>query len=399
MVLLVTDIFLVLTQVLLWILVAMAARFVLLKALPKAFLGGLVLLLLVVVAGLTFFNGKPDSGILGDIWQLMSILFNPLGLLLVLLAIVWRDAEGGKLTATSKLLLRIGVASLILFSIPLVSYFMMQRAEFEAIQITQPVVTALPPGANRVIVLLGQDTTRLKLQPRQLPAPVGKERGKGNGLFSPPEPLSEGNLTLLADQSIQLTEKGSRILYAAQLFGQERGNAPLLVVTSGGYRGRDKKEGEDRNNISQAADISRFLQARFGIPAGSILTDNDSPTVQSSAANVKKLLKDKGINTGGQLMVVTSALEASRTALTFAQEFGQDGPIAVISRPTDFYTIPPKDSMDLRLAGRDLLEWNAGVADIVPSADALSASTKVISEWLTSLYYFLRGWIRPLRAG
>lgn len=398
MVLLVTDIFLLLTQVLLWILVAMAARFVLLKALPKAFLGGLVLLLLVIVAGLTFFNGKPDGGILGDIWQLMSILFNPLGLLLVLLAIVWRDAENGKITATSKLLLRIGVVSLILFSIPLVSYFMMQRAEFEAIQITQPVVAALPPGANRVIVLLGQDTTRLKLQPRQLPAPAPKQRNQGNGVFSPPEPLSEGNLTLLADQSIQMTEKGSRILYAAQLFGQERGNAPLIVVTAGPYRGREHKEGEDRNTFTQSADITRFLVGRMGIPAGSILTEGDSSTVQSSAVNVKKLLKDKGINTGGQLMVVTSALEASRTALTFAQEFGQDGAITVLSRPTDFYTIPPKESMDLRLKDRDLLEWRPGVADIVPSADALSASTKVISEWLTSLYYFLRGWIRPLRA-
>ena len=67
MVLLVTDVFLLLTQVLLWILVGLAARFVLLKALPKAFLGGLVLVLLVAVTALTFFKGAPETG-LHSLW-------------------------------------------------------------------------------------------------------------------------------------------------------------------------------------------------------------------------------------------------------------------------------------------------------------------------------------------
>jgi hypothetical protein len=91
MVLLVTDVFLLLTQILLWILVGLAARFVILKALPKAFLGGLVLALLVVVTAMTFFSGSPQPGLLGEVWQLISVLFNPLGLILVFLSVVWSE--------------------------------------------------------------------------------------------------------------------------------------------------------------------------------------------------------------------------------------------------------------------------------------------------------------------
>ena len=184
MVLLVTDVFLLLTQVLLWILVGLAARFVLLKALPKAFLGGLVVALLVAVTALTFFKGAPESGLLGDIWQILSVIINPFGLVIILLCVVWRDVEnGGKF---NKVVLRIGVASLLIFSLPIVSNFLAQRTEMEAVQIMQEA----PPlnGAQRVIVLMGQNTTRLKLRPRTESAPPEKKVDR-NGILPPPEPI------------------------------------------------------------------------------------------------------------------------------------------------------------------------------------------------------------------
>lgn len=395
MVLLVTDVFLLLTQVLLWILVGLAARFVLLKALPKAFLGGLVLVLLVAVTALTFFKGAPETGLLGDIWQILSVILNPFGLVIILLCVVWRDVEnGGKF---NKVVLRIGVASLLIFSLPIVSNFLAQRTELEAVQIMQE---AQPlNGAQRVIVLMGQNTTRLKLRPRTEAAPPEKKVDRG-GILPPAEPISEGKFSMLANLPPQLTERGDRILQAAQLFYSERGNNPVLIVSAGRRLDRMEKKDEKKENVSEAADISKLLQSQFSIPGTAIIQDDDSRSVIEAAQNVRKILETRNIRYGNQIMVVTSAIEASRTALTFAREIAPDGQgVTIISRPTNFYTIPPAASLANRVKNADLIERNFMVSDLMPNVDSLQLSTKVISEAMTSLYYFLRGWIRPLRAG
>jgi hypothetical protein len=397
MVLLVTDVFLLLTQILLWILVGLAARFVILKALPKAFLGGLVLALLVVVTALTFFSGVPQPGLLGDLWQLIAVLFNPLGLILVFLCVVWSDAESKKgLNLTSKLLLRIGVISLLVMSIPLFANFAMQRSELEAIAISRPEVPGLNAGGQRVVVLMAKDTTRLGLHP---PSKIKEGPIKApdrNAIIQPAEPISSGNISMLADQ-VQLTESGDRILQAANVFRKLGAN--YLVVSANQYPGRGKKDGETWDGVSEATEVKKILRDRFGIPDGAILVDAEGSTVQSSAANVRRILEKANINPGGQLTVVTSALQASRTALTFKREFDPVSQnFAIISRPTDFYTIPPKDALESRLQGSDLVERNLGVIDLIPTTESLDKSSKVMTEALTSLYYFLRGWIRPLRA-
>ena len=395
MVLLVTDVFLLLTQVLLWVLVGLAARFVLFKALPKVFLGGLVLALLAGVTALTFFKGAPEAGLLGDIWQILSVILNPFGLVIILLCVVWRDVEsGGKF---NKVVLRIGVASLLIFSLPIVSNFLAQRTEMEAVQIMQEA----PPlnGAQRVIVLMGQNTTRLKLRPRTEAAPAEKKVDR-NGILPPPEPISEGKFSMLTNLPLQLTEQGDRILEAARIFNSERGNNPVLIISAGRRTDRMEKKDEKKENISEAADISRLLQSQFGIPGTAIIQDNDSRTVIEAAQNVRKILETRNIRYGNQIMVVTSAIEASRTALTFAREIAPDGQgVTIISRPTDFYTVPPAASLANRAKNADLIERNFMVSDLMPNVDSLQLSTKVISEAMTSLYYFLRGWIRPLRAG
>ncbi len=397
MVLLVTDVFLLLTQVLLWILVGLAARFVLLKALPKAFLGSLVLVLLVAVAALTFFSGSPAPGLLGDVWQIISVILNPFGLVLILLCVVWRDLENkGK---PNLIFLRVAVASLVIFSLPVVANFLAQRSEMEAVQIMRTNAPALPGGAQRVIVLLGQNTTRLKLSPRIEAAPPEKKADR-TGILPPPEPITPGSFDLLTNLPVQLTERGDRIIGAAQTFRNESGNNPILVVSAGRRPERMEKKDEKKEEVSETADIVKILQTQLGIPPSAMLFDHDSRSVIDSATNVRKLLESKNIRFGNQIMLVTSALEASRAALTFGKELDPNGQaVTVISRPTNFYTIPPKGSLETRTQGRDLVERNFMVSDLMPSVDALQLSTKVLNEALTSLYYFLRGWIRPLRAG
>ncbi len=402
MVLLVTDVFVLLTQVLLWVVVGLFTWYVLLRALPKAFLGGLVILLLLGVSALTFYRGAPAEGLFGDIWQLISIPFSPLGLILIFLLIVLSELFRGSISKTGLTLLRVAIPLLLILSIPAVSYFLAQRSEAQALQITRAVPAESLAGGRRVIVLLGQGTTRLQLRPRTQPAPTPTPPPQNTQapLIQPAEPLTESAYNTLTQQPIQLTEEGDRLIYATRLYQEEvsRGTNPLLVVSAGSREGRDRKEGDTPENTSEARDIVTFLQSQ-GVPADNILEDNNSPTVHDSAVNVRALLQARRIAFGNQLFLVTSAIEMSRAALTFNREFnsqGADTTVTIISRPTDFYTLPQRDSLRRRAQGRDLIERGFRVRDLLPSTEAFALSSRVINEYITSIYYFLRGWIRPV---
>jgi hypothetical protein len=397
--LLVTDVFLLLTQVLLWILVALAAKFILLKALPKAYLGTLVLVLLVVVTALTFRSGTPQAGLLGEIWQLIAVIFNPLAIVFILLGVAWRDSRSKKgLTDISKWFVPGCLTVLLFMSTPLTANYLLRQSESEALRLAGTTAPPLTTG-QRVIVLMGQDTTRLQVRPRIEPTPAmppPQKFGDTPILLRPAPPLQETTFTMLSQQA-QLTESGDRLLYAARLFREETGNSPLLVITAGQYPGRTRKENEEVVNVSATRDIARIMNEQFGIPLDRMLEDSDSPTVQISATKVRELLEARKINYGGQLMVVTSALEASRTSLTFQNEFLANGvPISVISRPTDFYMLPAKEAIAARAQGKDIIEKPLGLRDLLPSVDSLDMTTRLFNETLTSMYYFLRGWVRPI---
>ena len=401
MVLLVTDVFVLLTQVLLWVVVGLFTWYVLLRALPKAFLGGLVILLLLGVSALTFYRGAPADGLFGDIWQLIAIPFSPLGLILIFFLIVLTELLRGSISKTGLTLLRIAIPLLLILSIPAVSYFLAQRAEAQALQVTRAAPAEALAGGRRAIVVLGQGTTRLQLRPRTQPAPAPTASPNAQApLIQPPEPLTENAYTILTQQPIQLTEEGDRLIYAARLYQEEvaRGTNPLLVVSAGSREGRDRKDGDTRENTAESRDIVTFLQSQ-GVPAGNILEDNKSPTVHDSAVNVRELLRVQRIGFGNQLFLVTSAIEMSRAALTFNREFNSQGSetvVTIVSRPTDFYTLPQRESLRQRTQGRDLIERGFRLGDLLPSTQAFALSSRVVNEYIASIYYFLRGWIRPI---
>ncbi len=571
MILLLTDVFLLLTQVLLWLVVGLVAWFVLLKALPRAFLSLLVLLLILVVLALSFVTGPPrDGGVLEILWRIISFPFTPLGLAIVLLAIL---LSGTKLTTFARRAILIGLIILALGSFPFVAYYLAQELEMEAIEL----ITAAPnleAGGRRVIVLLGQGTTRSYLRPpvtnalappqnapplspeaAQMLARLPLQKVEGDPVLvptaflqtttsevnldeqfqeeillaqappgpgrvprrsrPPAAPAGPGGATpegrveeleqraqeleraaeqmkrraeegesrlddltqraeegqnridemkkraaeiearaaelrrraeesrtraaeaqerasppadgaapgqratpaspaspaasprpkpkivitkeaypILTGQPIQLTERGNRLIYAAQLFQQETGNNPLIVVSASTRPDRRQKEGERREDISESADIQRFLTNTMRVPASGILLEHNSRSVRQSAENVKKLLADQNINYGGQITLVTSALNMNRAALTFAKVFDE---ATIVVRPTDFHTLPPPESIGEELAtGTDVVERQFQASDFLPSADALYLSTQAIDEYISAFYYFLRGWIKPI---
>lgn len=388
MVLLLTDVFLLLTQILLWIVVGLVIWFFLQRVLSKKFLGLVVLLLLLAVIVLAFFRGginEPGS-ILEVLWRLISFPLTPLGLGLILLLVLFNNPKAAK--GFLRNLIMGGLILLALGSIPLVAYFLAQELEMEAIELINP-VTQLEAGGRQVIVLLGKNTTRPQLLPRVNPVP---QEG-------PPveRPITQNQFEVLSTLPIQLTEHGDRIIYAAQLYQEEvrRGTNPLIVVSAGRRGDRRQKDGEVRETITEASDIRRMLTQTLNVPEGDIVLDHNNGNIRNSAENVKQLFQNQQINFGNQVILVGSALNMNRAALTFREVFNES---RIIARPTDFYTLPPPERLAAVASGRDIVEREILITDVLPTAEAFCLSTQAIQEYLNSLYYFLRGWIRPFQA-
>ncbi len=399
MVLLLTDVFLLLTQVLLWIIVGLVTWFVLLKALPRAFLSLLVLLLILIILVLSFFQGPPapNTGVLDILWRIISFPFSPFGLGLILLLIL---LSGTKLTKLASNIIKIMLVILLLGCFPIVAYFLAQELEWEGIRMIQA-PPAQVTGDTRVIVLLGQGTTRPFLGPRTTCDPQRPASGATTpaqpAAPAPPdraeEPLTAEMFRVLTQPPtqlpIQLTEKADRLTYAAQLYRQGPGS--LIVISAPQRPDRKIKEAETNEVVSEAKDIQTFLNQTLGIPCEAMrFIDHNGTSVHESAKNIKKLLADNRVNYGNRLTIVSTAMNTERTFRTFREVFG----FCPLARPTDFYTLPSRSRLDRLAPERNLVEHDIIVTDFLPSAEALYISTQAIEEYLTSGYYFLRGWIR-----
>lgn len=388
MVLLFTDVFLLLTQVLLWIVVGIFVWFVLLRALPRQFLGLLVLLLILLVLAYSYVGGPPsDRGVLESLWRVISWPFSLQGALLTLLLVLSQKPKW--LTKGIKTGIKIFIGLVIVASVPLISNLVVQNWEADALTRVQPAPALTVPGSRRVIVLMGQGTTRPQVRPPVEPRPTDE---KGNG-----PKITEEAFQVLNQLPIQLTDQGDRLIYAASLYNEQlrQGNAPLLIVTGNRRPDRRRKDGETSEDVSEARFVRDFLTQSLGVNAGDVVLENQGIDVHDSAERVQKLVKDQQINIGNQLMVVTSAVNMNRTALTFAKVF--EG-ATIIARPTNFQALPPSGSLSRLVKGRDLVERELQIpTDLLPNIQSLRVSSQVWDEFLASTFYFLRGWISPFQ--
>jgi uncharacterized SAM-binding protein YcdF (DUF218 family) len=199
------------------------------------------------------------------------------------------------------------------------------------------------PQTAGAIVLLGQGTTRPNLPPRT---------------------------------QIQLTNTGDRILQAAQLYREQvnLGSDPLVIVSAGP---RADLQG-NQSQTAEANDIATLL-TQFGVPRSRIVIDDTSQDLRSSAMKTRSILGSRGLG-GTRLIVVTSAINSRRARLTFS-----DVGLNTISRPTDFFATQAGATPFPRL----------GVQSFIPSVEALSITTRIVDEFFTSIYYYLRGWLAP----
>lgn len=340
--------FSLLTRLLLWLLIAVIAYAILLQWIPKKYytwLGGILIFTLII---LTFFN--PSAVVVADIWRLCVFPLTPLGLSITLVLSGMLHFKGNEIAKPGKTLLWSGFAILVLFSLPLVAYTLAYQAESESVRSTQQrylnCQAACPVPLMeqaRIIVLLGQDTTQA--------------------------------VTTEKYRHVQLSDRGNLIFHTLEIFwaSVSQNQDPQIIVT-----GRSRVESLTlTENTNEAQDIVNLLQ-RFGVHNSNLQPISQGDNIYRAALQVSKILEVQGLQ-GTPVILVTSALQMHRAELTFAEL-----EIKVIPSPTDFITI------------QNAPMWKKiTLADIIPSSQALTLSTKVTNEYLALIYYFLRGWLSP----
>lgn len=323
-------------RVLLWLGFALLLYWVLLKLIPPklfTFVGGIVVLILIAFS---FYEPTRVVSVPDPIWKLFIFPFKPLGFALILLGVSVVNIFKTSKDKWLKSMVAIAFGFLLLSSMPLANNELVKLYETKT---TQPEQQSNENVA--AIVLLGQGTTE--------------------ALFP------YGN-------TVQLTDRGDRLLYAVQLYKEQAKNNPLLIISAGR---RDYLKGEDKYRL-EAQDIFTILQ-NLGVPKEKMKIDNASRDIRSSAMNVKKIIEDAG-KKDQTLMLITSAIQMRRAKLTFEQ-LG----LKVSPHATDFYSFPNKTEVSRKIT----------IEDLLPAAETLAVTTKVFEDFFGFVYYFLRGWLTP----
>lgn len=311
----------------------------------------------------------PTNRTAGILWAIISFPLRPLGLSLVLLAYAlsegWKKVKGGQVLAAFLILL--------ICSLPITAYLLTaqteQRSVIEAIKRQE----SSNPREVQAIVVLGDGvlpidpTTRIRTQ-----------------LTGP-------------DCGVSITLQ-SRLLYAAELYGNRsrRGGNPLVIVSIG-------PQPVDANGCPQAGQEQTVINllTRNGVPQGQVKFDKEGIDPRSSAVSVRQILLgpqgsnvdcrifafcDNGVRelpsagtTGPKvpIVLVSPAIMIRRASSTFTRLLFE-----VTPRPTEFYVFQLQRGWEL-----------AVLTDLLPSAEALVITSRVVNEYLTTVYYFIRGWL------
>jgi uncharacterized SAM-binding protein YcdF (DUF218 family) len=169
-------------------------------------------------------------------------------------------------------------------------------------------------------------------------------------------------------QSPDLSETGDRVIYAAQLYRQQK--APIIILSGGriDWRGSGFAESEDMANILTS----------LGIPENVIIQESESLNTYQNAVNVKKILDARGIK---KVLLVTSAMHTPRSIKIFQRQG-----IDIIPAPTDF------------LVSRGEIEEitstpKAAILNLFPNSQNLNHFTTALKEYIGYFVYSLRGWL------
>ncbi|MDB9373774.1 YdcF family protein [Nodularia sphaerocarpa] len=168
--------------------------------------------------------------------------------------------------------------------------------------------------------------------------------------------------------TVDLSESGDRVIYAAQLYRQNK--APIIILSGGriDWRGGGSPE---------SADMADILTS-IGIPSEVMIQEPDSLNTYQNAVNVKKILQSRGI---GKVLLVTSAMHMPRSLKIFQRQ-GMD----VIAAPTDFL-VSEGELQELSSTPK------AAILNLLPDTSNLQQFTNALKEYIGSFVYSWRGWL------
>lgn len=329
---------------------------------PREYLAWFGLILIIFFLILSFIT--PYNPAVIAFGSILTFPLKPLGLAILLLffALLQEVKKKGN-SITNKGINYVWSAFLILviFSLPLVASLLAQRS-------TQATLTAYNASFQRrqtvdAIVLLGH---------------------------------SSPQLSLLNPNQLQLTDRSDRILQVVQEYKRQRalGCRPLVIVSAGPKPGLYNDMGKPLP--AEGYKIRDTLVA-MGIPREDIRVEPKGADIRSSAVEVKRIVNQEDV--GDRIIVVTSILTGQRVRQAFAREGLKATP-----SPAGYYTVQAVTSPQLRVnTGQskncDTLQISLRnarqlrISDFIPNAESLLISTRVINEFWSSVYYFLRGWL------
>ncbi|NER21017.1 MAG: YdcF family protein [Symploca sp. SIO1B1] len=168
----------------------------------------------------------------------------------------------------------------------------------------------------------------------------------------------------------QLNNTGDLVFYTSQLY-QASGNQPLVIVSPGRSF---SPQGNQDQTVVEANDIATLL-TQVGVPRSRIVTESSGLDLRGRAREIRRVLQEQGLE--GTSVTVVSPGFGSRIA---GQAFSDAG-INVIAQPAGFFGSRPVAAIN-RLPSP---------LSFVPSEEALTLTTRVVEEFLTSIYYALRG--------
>jgi uncharacterized SAM-binding protein YcdF (DUF218 family) len=258
--------------------------------------------------------------------KLLPLFFYPLGLasvcLLVALFMLWKRPR------TAAIAITLALVILLLSSNAWIPNLLVRSLEW------QHLPPAQLPNAEAIVVLGG--ATKPALSPRP---------------------------------GADLNEAGDRVIYAAQLYRQNK--APLIILSGG------RIDWGDNQGLAESEDMAQVLTS-IGVPPEVLIQESESLNTYQNAVNVKKILDNRRIR---RILLVTSAMHMPRSFLIFKRQG-----IEVIPAPTDFLIT----NTEMKALGHTP---KAAILSLLPESSNLHKFTAAAKEYVGMFVYRLRGWL------
>jgi uncharacterized SAM-binding protein YcdF (DUF218 family) len=182
--------------------------------------------------------------------------------------------------------------------------------------------------------------------------------------------LGGGTLSALYPrQMVEVDQAGDRLIYAARLYHQ--GKADHLLLSGG-------RIDWISTGAPPAEDMAMILDI-LGVPRQAMWLESESLNTYENALNARHFLEPLGVQ---RIILVTSASHMPRSVALFTRQ-GFD----VIPAPADF-TVTQAGWDDLKSGG-----LATQLLSLLPSAENLGLTTRMLKEYFGMLVYRLNGWM------